>query len=140
MSNQFIHKTNLFCFAFPLCLLTSLGLGCNQQQGPELATVSGTVTLDEKPLEGATVHFQPKSGRPSYGITNEQGEYTMGYSLERSGVTLGSHVVIIRTLIEDDNGKVTREELLPNKYHKETTLSAVVEDKANVIDFDLQSN
>ncbi|UUO07028.1 carboxypeptidase regulatory-like domain-containing protein [Blastopirellula sp. J2-11] len=139
MSNHFITKASMLCMALPFCLLTSLNLGCNQQKGPELATVSGMVTLDAQPLEGATVHFQPKSGRPSYGITNEQGEYTMGYSLERSGVTLGPHVVIIRTLIEDDNGSVTRKELLPNKYHNQTTLSAVVEDKANVIDFDLQS-
>ncbi|MFI4876126.1 MAG: carboxypeptidase regulatory-like domain-containing protein [Blastopirellula sp. JB062] len=139
MSNPLIAKPNVLWAATLICLLSSLPIGCYRQIGPELATVSGTVTLDSKPLEGATVHFQPKSGRPSYGITNALGEYDMGYSLERSGVTLGDHVVIIRTVLEDDNGKVTRREMLPKKYHDQTTLSAVVEDKANVIDFDLQS-
>ena len=114
-------------------------LGCQRHDGPELATVSGTVSLDGKPLEGATVHFQPKSGRPSYGRTDETGRYAMGYSLERSGVTLGEHVVIIRTVLEDEHGQVVRKEFLPKKYHDATTLSAVVEDKTNVIDFDLQS-
>ena len=114
-------------------------VGCQRHDGPELATVSGTVTLDGQPLEGATVHFQPKSGRPSYGRTDESGRYTMGYSLERSGVTLGEHVVIIRTVLEDEHGQVVRKEFLPKKYHDATTLSAVVEDKKNVIDFDLQA-
>ncbi|EAQ79019.1 hypothetical protein [Blastopirellula marina] len=114
-------------------------IGCQQQQGPDLATVTGAVMLDGEPLDGATVQFQPKTGRPSYGSTDQAGKYSMKYTLERSGVSLGETVVTIRTRIEDEHGKVMRKEMLPKKYHDQTVLTAVVEDKANVIDFDLQS-
>ncbi|MEW4561041.1 carboxypeptidase regulatory-like domain-containing protein [Bremerella sp. JC770] len=126
-----------------LSVLLACGLalivGCQNHSGPELATVAGTVTLDGEPLKDATVHFQPASGRPSYGKTDDNGKYNMGYNLERQGVALGEHVVIIRTVVEDKYGKILRKEMLPRKYHDQTTLSALVEDKPNVIDFDLES-
>ncbi|GAA4440172.1 carboxypeptidase regulatory-like domain-containing protein [Bremerella cremea] len=113
--------------------------GCQKHSGPELATVTGTVTLDGKPLKDATLHFQPTSGRPSYGKTDDNGKYNMGYSLERQGVALGKHKVIIRTVVEDKYGKILRKEMLPKNYHDQTVLNAKVEDKANVIDFALES-
>ncbi|MFN3148866.1 carboxypeptidase regulatory-like domain-containing protein [Bremerella sp.] len=124
--------------AFIACGFALLA-GCQEHAGPELATVTGTVTLDGEPLKDATLHFQPTSGRPSYGKTDESGKYNMGYSLERQGVALGEHKVIIRSVVEDKYGKTLRQEMLPRKYHDQTTLSALVEDKANVIDFDLES-
>src|SRR5690554_1146299 len=98
-------KLSTICVSF---LVLPFYVGCQRPDGPELATVSGIVTLDGEPLEAATVHFQPKSGRPSYGRTGENGQYVMGYSLERSGVTLGEHFVSIRTPLEDEHGQVVR--------------------------------
>jgi hypothetical protein len=119
-------------------LLVSMLSGCSQN-GPELATVTGTVTLDGKPLEHAIVTFQPASGRPSFGTTDEQGKYAMGYSLDHSGVVAGRNRVFIRTQTENDEGRVVRKEVIPAKYNDKSELVADVELKANVIDFALTS-
>lgn len=121
-----------------LLALSVLAVGCGPG-GPEVASVTGTVTLDGKPLKNATVTFQPTSGRPSFGTTDEQGQYEMGYSLERSGVMLGKNTVYIRTRMENESGQVIQKEFLPPKYHDRSELTAEVENKANVIDFDLTS-
>src|SRR5262249_53512413 len=77
-----------------------LALGCG---GPKkFAPVSGTVTMDGKPLAGATVTFIPvpdpgsiEAGDGSVGKTNEKGEYTLMSSKGRSGAQVGKHKVSI---------------------------------------------
>lgn len=112
--------------------------GCGQS-GPPIASVQGTVTLDGKPLPDATVTFQPDTGRPSFGATDENGRYAMEFNVDRPGVLLGHNKVFIRTRKEDDNGKLVQKEFLPPRYHDRSELEAVVEQKANVIDFQLTS-
>jgi hypothetical protein len=119
-------------------VLVVLTVGCGTT-GPEVASVSGTITLDGKPLENATVTFQPVSGRPSFGTTDKDGKYEMGYTLQRSGVMLGKNSVYIRTRMENESGQVVQKEFLPAKYHDRSELTAEVEKKANVIDFQLSS-
>ena len=47
---------------------------------PELAEASGTVTMDGKPLVGASVSFAPTSGnRGASGRTDEQGKFFLSY-------------------------------------------------------------
>jgi hypothetical protein len=66
---------------------------------PPLAHVTGTVTLDGKPLKGATVYFAPlepemkdakkERARTSFGITDDQGKYVMIYIEKTKGVAVG---------------------------------------------------
>lgn len=51
-------------------------VGCGPA-APTIYPVSGTITLDGKPLEGATVTFVPASGPPSNGMTDAAGKYTI---------------------------------------------------------------
>lgn len=67
-------------------------MGC-QQAGPELGQVQGVVTNANGPVANATVEFHPAEGRPSYGTTDEQGRYTLNYSNEFTGATLGEHEI-----------------------------------------------
>lgn len=127
-----------YCMLSILILSLTALSGCSQS-GPEIATVSGTVTLDGQPLANATVTFQPASGRPSYGTTDQDGKYTMGYTMDRSGVVVGKNTVYIRTYMEDEEGRVVQKEFLPAKYHDKSELTAEVEQKKNVIDFELNS-
>jgi hypothetical protein len=120
-------------------LATVACAGCFGQAGPKLAPVSGRVMLDGKPLDRATVMFQPVEGRPSFGTTDQEGKYTMQYTVERLGVMPGSSTVSITTVVEDDQGGMVRREFLPPKYHSQTELSAAVEPQANVFDFNLVS-
>ncbi|MBS0206556.1 MAG: hypothetical protein JSS49_27010 [Planctomycetes bacterium] len=66
---------------------------------PKLGYVTGTVTLDGQPLQGATVYFAPMDAtmadskkdraRTSYGITDAEGHYKMIYINQTQGVAVG---------------------------------------------------
>ena len=56
----------------------------------QVADVVGTVTLDGKPLEGASITFAPQSGRSSSGVTDSSGRYSLNYTGSIRGAMLGS--------------------------------------------------
>ena len=122
-------------------ILLSLCLGSCGPGGPPLGTVRGTVTLDKQPLAGAGIVFQPASGRPSYGMTDSAGKFSLEYTQGSPGALIGHHTVIIRTRFVGDfpgDPKATPERL-PKKYHDEAQLSADVKPGKNTINFDLTS-
>jgi hypothetical protein len=122
-------------------LLTILGLcGCGGAN-VNVAPVSGTVTLDGAPLKTASVTFQPKEGgRPSFGVTNDQGRYVLEYSLNELGAKVGTCTVRITTENRgDDSGGKASKELVPKRY-KTAPIEVQVEPKSNVIDIALTSN
>ena len=125
------------------CWLLAMGMlicsGCGGDSGPELFDVTGTVTLNGKPLPNAEVTFQPKEGAPSFARTDDEGKYELKYSRDRYGALPGSHEVSITTAAEDDDGNVA-DELLPAKYNIDTELTANVTDEGNPIDFQLESD
>ncbi len=83
---------------FPLIALFSVAMiGCSgSSDKPELGQVHGKVTMDGKPAAGVMVSFQPEDGRPSWGTTNEDGEYTLKY-LDETGAKVGKNLVTIST-------------------------------------------
>jgi hypothetical protein len=86
-----------------LAALALLAAGCSR--GPyQVASVSGQVTLDGKPLPNAAVMFQPVApegninpGPGSTGITDADGRYTLTLTrLDRAkGAVVGKHKVRI---------------------------------------------
>lgn len=119
-------------------------VGCGSD-GPELADVTGTVTLDGKPLQGARVTFAPESkGSPSYGMTDAEGNYSLMYSRDESGAMVAKHNVSIETeklSAEDMAEGVPVPEFVPvpEKYNQPGALTADVKPGDNDIDFDLKS-
>ena len=121
-------------------MLAYLGLAGCGQRNLEVAPVSGTVTLDGAPLKAASVTFQPKAGgRPSFGVTNDQGRYVLEYSMSELGARVGTCTVRITTQkgADDSGGKATKE-LVPRRYLNEP-IEVQVETKANDIDIALTS-
>jgi hypothetical protein len=121
------------------CLLLA-GLAVAGCGNPNLsvAPVSGIVTLDGAPLKAASVMFQPNDGgRPSFGVTNDQGRYVLEYSLNELGAKVGACTVRITTENRSDDGKVTKE-MVPKRY-KTLPIEVHVESKANTIDIALTS-
>ena len=57
-------------------LLALLPAGCGSGK-PKTYPVAGSVTYNGQPLANAVVTFIPSSGRPTAGITNAQGEFTL---------------------------------------------------------------
>lgn len=122
-----------------LVVLFAAVVGC-QQVGPELGTVTGTVTMDGQPLEGATIAFHPATGRASIGSTDSQGKYELGFTMNEKGALLGKHTVRI-TVTRDDEGEEGEETPaeLPARFNTESELTADVAAGENVIDFALES-
>ncbi|MCA8988283.1 MAG: carboxypeptidase regulatory-like domain-containing protein [Planctomycetaceae bacterium] len=135
------HRNYLLSLVFTSLFLPCLG--CGGSSGPDLGKVDGTVTVDGAPIEGATVTFQPASGRPSMGITTADGKYSLMYTSEQYGAIPGTHTVSIRTARDQTGGEGDqplvegRAELLPAKYHDESELTAEVSKGSNTLNFDL---
>ena len=108
---------------------------------PELGQVTGTVTLDGKPVIGATVTFQPiKAERPegkkisaSLGRTDNSGKYSLIYVRGVKGAAVGKHTVTIQA-----TNKQGREQL-PATCNTNTALRENVEPGNNTFDFNLKS-
>jgi hypothetical protein len=137
-------------FRVHLWLLLLSGLfvltaGCSSG-GPDIASVSGRVTMDGKPLANATVVFVPENGRPAGARTDADGNYVLNFTEGRQGAMPGKNTVRITTQREaeaDENGKTVvpaSKETIPVEYNSESTLTFTVEPKKkNVAKFDLKS-
>ncbi len=134
-----MSKTRLAGLFWLLVVVSVPAAGCgNSDEG--LARVKGSVTLDGKPLTGASVEFEPESGSPSYGKTDGNGWYKLMYTQEKAGAVIGKHTVRIRTreITTDENGReVFVPERLPAKYHLRSELTAEVEPGRNKFHFEL---
>jgi hypothetical protein len=127
-----------------------LALGCGNSK---LASVSGKVTLDGKPLANARITFQPIGtgtaypGGGSFGKTNANGEYTLSLiDGNGSGAFVGKHRVAISCLPEDqstnpqaDRPKKTPPDIVPAKYNFQSQLECEVAPGRNRADWQLQS-
>lgn len=121
--------------------------GCGKS---DLASVSGTVTLDGAPLEGAEINFMPVGGGGvSFAETDGEGRYTLTHSDGSRGAVVGQHRVSINKEREPSGvpagsgGKRPEDHappgLLPPKYNDKTELTAEVKAGDNAIDFALTS-
>lgn len=112
---------------------------------PDLGKVSGTITLDGKPLAGATILFNPIESefaisetrsiqtRSSTGVTDEDGRYELIYMEGVPGAVVGEHRVSISKL---DGAR----ELAPSAYGPYSVERRTVEAGSNTIDFPLTSD
>jgi hypothetical protein len=119
--------------------------GCGSS-GPEIASVSGHITMDGKPLPKATVVFTPENGRPAGARTDDNGNYVLNFTEGRRGAIPGPNTVQITTVRDpeqDENGKVVvpgSKETVPMEYNAASKLTFTVEPKKkNVANFDLKS-
>ncbi len=85
-----------------LCaIVTSLVLlGCGEG-GPELASVSGTVTKGGKPLAGVNVTFAPTAAGPSSGArTDADGKFILICQSGKMGAIVGEHKAVLQAVAE----------------------------------------
>ncbi|WP_437205167.1 carboxypeptidase-like regulatory domain-containing protein [Planctomicrobium sp. SH664] len=121
-----------------IVMLASL-YGCGGA-APDRGTVSGTVTLNGTPAPRVTVIFHPENGRPSQGLTDAEGKYTLSYTIYEKGAMIGKHTVSIANASPDDGdtGPASQPAVrIPAKYDQASTLTAEVKAGHNVIDFQL---
>ena len=118
--------------------------GCGQQTGPELAAVTGKITLDGQPLPRVNLRFIPEQpgGSPSFGGTNANGQYKLLFNAQRTGAMLGKHRVEIEpaSVETDESGKPVpgaQVVKLPPKYTRAGALTADIKAGKNTVDFEL---
>lgn len=78
--------------------IACLAAGCNSQPTGDIVPTTpaaGTVTYQGKPLEYYQVMFIPEEGRPAAGITDEQGQFTLGTNDLADGAPAGKHTVTV---------------------------------------------
>ena len=111
-----------------IVVLVAVALVSGCGGGP--ASVSGVVTLDGKPVEGATVTFNPASGDGgglggSYGKTDAEGRYTLRtVAADKPGAAVGKHKVTISAAKADPaNPEGAAKDLIPAKYNVKSDLT-----------------
>ncbi|WP_425616965.1 hypothetical protein NA78x_000630 [Anatilimnocola sp. NA78] len=151
-------------FAWDLRAATSLALplaiclcfsGCGGS-GPSTLPVTGVVTLDGQPCEGALVSFVPQEttgGNGGTGLTDSTGKYvTKLQDGKTPGLLPGKYKVMISKFVRPDGSLFVAtgdeapidsnaRELLPPRYsdYQYTTLQAQIDAAATPHNFDLKS-
>lgn len=130
-------KTVRIGTSIALGLLTAvLVTGC----GGGLNEVTGTVTLDGRPVAGLEVRFEPKDpsiGTTAIGYTQADGTYKLHYPGDKTGAPAGDYTVSITGGDEPpEGGKPVR---VARKYNSDSELTATVKSGQNTIDFAVTS-
>ena len=129
-------------------------VGCTKEAGlPELVPVSGTVTLDGKPVSGANVTFMPSGttrGSGADGRTDAEGVYQLRARHGGAGAAVGTYKVTVSKLAKPDGSEVTpgdatppalsgAREMLPAQYTNlsQTTLKPTVPAGGGVCNLEL---
>ena len=91
--------------------LAAFLVGCGG--GPRPVKVTGTVTLNGEPVEGATVQFVPvkEGGRPATGLTKADGGFSLTTVENYDGALPGDYKVVItyRPPVETDPAQSTEQ-------------------------------
>ena len=88
-------------FQLRIGLLVSLCVvllgGCSDSRFPPTAPVTGTVTVDGKPMErlSVTFYYQGKAARVGSGTTDAEGKFTISTFGKDDGALIGLHHVTI---------------------------------------------
>lgn len=136
-----------FGTAFVLVLAASTG--CSD--GPKIVKVSGTLTRNGKPVPHLTVNFIPANGRPSWGLSDDDGRFTLEYDDTIKGALVGPHTVWVvwrpSSPAEEmasqglTKGKVTRPDdykAIAEKYGNEKTTPLKIEIVKSVDDLEIK--
>ena len=120
--------------------------GCRDKSQLSVASVTGTVTLDGKPLTQGTVIFTPERGRAARGEIGSDGSFTLSTYGESDGASVGTHQVSIIAIEGDEEvgfeSSVEPKWLIPRRYGAAATSGLEFEVEAgeqNEPRFDLSS-
>jgi hypothetical protein len=117
-----------------LVLLLAIG-GCRSG----LVEATGRLTCNGQPVASTRVYFQPDDGsRRSTGLTDDNGDFTLRFSSQESGVKPGHHTVYVKYEIsaEEELRKV------PSKASKEvkTVLTRYGDPKTSTLHYEITSS
>jgi len=126
-------SANSGIISFVLVTVSTMMIGCGGSDLPELGSVTGTVTMDGKPMEGAIIAFFPEKGRPSTANVDAEGHYELSYTEGVSGTKVGPNTVNFSWPTGMSGPAIA------SKYADKTELKADIKPGKNTFDFDLKS-
>ncbi len=135
-------RIRLLLLGVTLAVFGSALPGCGSKF-PETFPVTGTVTLDGKPVSGAAVVFTPDEGRQATGTTDDAGRFELSTFELGDGALPGKHrVTVAKTTVDfsdEEEEKVVF--LIPQKYGNLSTseLTSDVQEEMGPVQFDLIS-
>jgi len=109
-------------------LLVASAIGCGSGETLPTVPVTGTVTYQGKPLEGATVTFSTtaESGRPASGTTDASGKFSLKTYLSPTssptGALPGDYTVMI-TKVETQSTGMTPEDMAKKMASKAAVMA-----------------
>lgn len=134
---------NAFYLTIIAALMSTLVMGCSSK---EYGYVTGVVSINGEPVQGAVVTFAPEGGgRSAFGKTGADGVYELDYTPGVKGAKIGPNRVSIATYMAptlDDDRKVVdpgSPERFPPEYNVNPTEVREVESGSNQFDFDVQT-
>jgi hypothetical protein len=80
-------------FVAPAFLLIAIVVTVGCDSGPKIVKVAGIATYKSEPIPSLLIQFQPAHGRPSWGITDENGRFELEYDAKHKGAVIGKHTV-----------------------------------------------
>lgn len=148
-------KASLLVLVLSSVSLIVCGCGGGSDK-PQLGEVTGTVTMDGKPVYGVAVVFSPDKGRPARGSTDLNGQYELTYMPKTLGTKVGHNRVEILANEEGEedseeiassgentgpapNSRASEKVRIPSRYNTKSELEAEVKPGKNVFDFKLES-
>jgi hypothetical protein len=118
-------------------LLIAGGFGCGNSSDVQTVPVTGVVTFEGQPVDGATVYFAPEKGPAARAETDEEGKFSLMTNRPGDGAVPGKFKVGIAKFVPDmktANDPVPgMKNTLPDKYNNPTSsgLTATVDLKGN---------
>jgi hypothetical protein len=127
-------------------LALGLAAGCGGGDRLKTYTVTGKVTYKGKAVPNGTINFIPDGPGPSAtGELQKDGTFTLKTYTAGDGAVAGKHKVVVVALADQKDAlpearSPTPPAIVPNKFTSPatSTLTADVQAKDNVIDFDLK--
>jgi hypothetical protein len=106
----------LISLAIAMACVALSGCGADEGRVPTVR-VSGTLTVDGKPVSKGTVHFVPEKGSPATGIVQD-GKFTLTTYSDGDGVIPGKNLVSVEVVEEvpTKDGDTTLKSLIPSKF------------------------
>jgi hypothetical protein len=133
---KIFQQRNLSLFGIGMMILITM-IGCKKDAA--VGKVTGTVTLDGKPLPNAQVVFHPENENelPPLGGTDSSGHYELFYTEKNAGAVPGVYTATVSTGQSWNNIPET----VPKKYldKKTSELQFTVKSGKQVVDIELKS-
>lgn len=127
-----------FCLTAILMLFPGCG-GGGPSDTPDLGRVTGVVTMDAQPLEGAMVIFEPTDAAASMGLTDAEGKFVLAYPNGEQGASIGTHTVRITVPSPGDAPDPSYRDPVPPSYNIRSEMTKDVEAGDNEFTFELSS-